>query len=491
MDTVFLLPMFPATSGVEEQFRVYHNTPWVGFIAWESLRIAYRGATYAIANGYTDRRFVWWDYDDPYVLMASDVFPERLTDDDVLVFLNKNGTAATIPKSTIVDGDLIVPGSILTDHLSANAVTAEKILAGNISTQHLAVGAVGAEAIAAGAVLADKIFAGAVSADKIAANAVGAVAIAAGAVLADKIDAGAVTAVKIAAGAIIAEKIGAGAVTADKIAANAVTAVKIEAGAVTADKINVATLSAISANMGSVIAGSIATDIVISGMWLSTSSEAALYVGMQRDALTGAGTSEYSLADFNYAIRFTASGTTEIARVELDLDRDGLGADLVLEIRSGLLADGSNDGTLLATISVPKEHLPDPKAYWSIPVNVRNLTAGALYWLVVRRAGDATNKVDLVGEASANANYPVYRRAGTSGAWTTGQNAIHFCTYSGRTGNLRHVLYTDSGGHETYVWDILGVFLRTYYWLPSVAGGIRRIEDVFFADNQYDRMVRY
>lgn len=219
-------------------------------------------------------------------------------------------------------------------------------------------------------------------------------------------------------------------------------------------------------------------------------AEVVLYEGTQRDAKTGAGVTENSLADYNYAIRFTATGVTEISKIELEVDKDALGADLTIEIRSGLLADGSNDGTLLTTIKVPKEHLPDPAAYRSIPVNVRGLTSGNQYWIVVKRAGDAVNKVDLIGEASADASYPVYRRAGSSGAWTTGQNAIHFKIYSGRTGEMVHTLY-DGGGHETYNWTVVGVFLRTYYWLPpsddSTVGGIRNIENVIFDGEYYDR----
>jgi hypothetical protein len=423
-------------------FQVLHNTPSTGYIAWKNVDIRYKDISYNIPDGNTNKRFVWWDYDDPYSLWITDVFPADMAGDDLLLFLNKNGTAVIVPTSTILHGDLIVPGSILTDHLSANCVTAEKILAGTVQSQHIAAAAIGAAAIAAGAVLTDHL--------------------------------------------------GAGVVVADKICAGAVTTAKLAAGAVTANEIAVGELSAISANLGNVTAGTIAADVVVGGMLLGTAPEVALYVGTQRDFLIGVGTTESSLADFNYAIQFTTTGTTEIARVELELDRDGLGADLVMEVRSGLLADGSNDGTLLTTIKVPKEHIPDPKAYWSIPVNVRGLTAGTQYWLVVRRAGDAVNKVDLVGEASTNANYPVYRRAGDSGAWTTGQNAIHFRTYSGRTGKLMHVLY-DGGGHETYAWGVPGVFLRTYYWLPpsvGIVGGIRDIEDTLFDNNRYDRTVR-
>ncbi len=217
--------------------------------------------------------------------------------------------------------------------------------------------------------------------------------------------------------------------------------------------------------------------------------EAVLYEGSQVDAKTGAGVTENSLADYNYAIRFTATGTTEVARIELNLDRDNLGADLTIEIRSGLLADGSNDGTLLTTIKVPKEHLPDPAAYRSIPVNVRGLTSGNQYWIVAKRNGDAVNKVDLISEASADGSYPVYRRAASSGAWTTGRPAIHFRVYSGRTGEMVHTLY-DGGGHETY--EYTGDDLtRVYYWLPpsddSTTGGIRDIETLTYDGEYYDK----
>jgi len=148
-------------------YQVYHNTPVPGYIYWTNLHISYKGASYAVADGYTDKRFVWWDYDYPYVLQATDEFPAELTEDDLIVFLNKNGTAVVVPKSTIVDGDLIVPGSILTDHLSANCVTSEKILAGAISSNHIAANAIGAVHIAAGSIASEHIAAEGITADKI------------------------------------------------------------------------------------------------------------------------------------------------------------------------------------------------------------------------------------------------------------------------------------------------------------------------------------
>lgn len=198
-------------------FAVYDHTPLVGYIAWEDLHIQYMGTSYPIDDGYTAQRFVWWD---PAIsttsLQAGSTLP-TLSDDGLLVFLNKDGVHVTVPKSTVVEGSLIVEESILTNALAANVVTTNKIAAGAIIS----------EKIGAHEVLAVNLAAGAVEADKIAANAVTTGKLDAGAVTADKIATNAVTADKINANAVTSVKINAGAVTADKIQANAVTASKL------------------------------------------------------------------------------------------------------------------------------------------------------------------------------------------------------------------------------------------------------------------------
>lgn len=138
--------------------------------------------------------------------------------DEVEETLVWNGTRFT-PYYLFLDS-LAVTGSISTDLLAANAVTAEKIKALAITTDKLAANAVNADKIAANAVTADKIKAGSVVADKLTANAV----------TTEKIAALAVNADKIAANAITAEKIDALAITADKIAAATITSDKIKAG---------------------------------------------------------------------------------------------------------------------------------------------------------------------------------------------------------------------------------------------------------------------
>lgn len=231
-------------------FTVRDNTPSTGYIAWSDVHISYKGQVYAVSDGNTNKSYVWWDYSDPYRFQTTDTLP-NLTDDDVVVFFNKNGIHLTVPTATVVDGSLIVPESIMANAIAANTITGDKIAANTISADNMAANAVGAEVIVAGAIGTDHLAAGAITADKVAANAIGAGAIAAGAIATEKLAANAVTSEKIYTGAVTAEKLGAGAVTAEKIAA----------GAVTADKINVNELSAISSNIGTITAGSIGVGV--------------------------------------------------------------------------------------------------------------------------------------------------------------------------------------------------------------------------------------
>jgi len=200
-----------------------------------------------------------------------------------------------------------------------------------------------------------------------------------------------------------------------------------------------------------------------------------IYEGTQRDAKTGSGVVENSIADYSYCARFTLTGSTGIGRVELELDRDGLGADLVVQIREGMDPAAGADGTLLKEVVVPKEFIPETKAYWSIPIGLSGLTSGGQYWLVVVRNGDATNKLDWVGEAAQDANYPAYYRAGESGAWTP-NNALHFRVLSGETGELIHSIYAGTGYTTVeYSGEIVG---KVYRYLPpgdGPGGGIRDV----------------
>ena len=149
-------------------YTVENNQPSVGYIRWTNLHIVYAGNDYTIQDGNTNKQYVWWDYSvSTTILQTSDTLPD-LDEEDIIVFLNKNGTHVTVPITTVLDGSLIVTESVLTDALSANCVTSEKIEAGAVITEKLAVDSVVATKIKADEVQTIHLKALNVTTDKIA-----------------------------------------------------------------------------------------------------------------------------------------------------------------------------------------------------------------------------------------------------------------------------------------------------------------------------------
>jgi hypothetical protein len=208
---------------------------------------------------------------------------------------------------------------------------------------------------------------------------------------------------------------------------------------------------------------------------LSLQSFQLIYEGVQRDAKTGGGVVENNIANYSYCTRFTLTGSTEIGRVELEVERDGEGADLIVQIRQGMNPASGVDGTLLKEVVVPKEFIPTTAAYISVPISLTGLTSGGQYWLVVLRAGDSVNKVDWIGETSQDVSYPAYQRAGDSGVWTA-RNALHFKVFSGASGDLKHSIYAGTGYTTVeYSGEIIS---KVYRYLPPADGPDGGIRDV-------------
>lgn len=205
-------------------YTIENNQPSAGCIRWSNLHMQYLGTDYTITGGYTNYIYAYWSPSTPTALVVSNTFP-TLGPDDCLVFLNKSGIAVTVPNATVLNGDLIVPGSIVANAIAANTITGDKI--------------------AAGAITATNIAAGTITATQIAVDAVGASAIAANSVNTSELVAGAVTAAKIAAGTITANEIAANTITAAKIAAGTITATQMAAGTITGDMITGGTISGV------------------------------------------------------------------------------------------------------------------------------------------------------------------------------------------------------------------------------------------------------
>lgn len=169
-------------------FTVTDNSPSTGYIAWADVNIVYKGVNYAITNGNTNKKYVFWKLNTtPTTLQTSDTKP-TLSDDDVLVFINDAGIHQTaISAGRLTHGAAIIAGTVGSGEIKAGAIDSTKI--------------------ADGAVAAAKILDGAVGTGKLAASAVNATKIADGAVTTDKINNGAITGVKLGAGAVATDKL--------------------------------------------------------------------------------------------------------------------------------------------------------------------------------------------------------------------------------------------------------------------------------------------
>lgn len=214
---------------------------------------------------------------------------------------------------------------------------------------------------------------------------------------------------------------------------------------------------------------------------ISAQPSVLLFAGTQADAKTGAGVTDNDLSLNTFMARFTLVGQTTIARVELELTKAGLGADLTLEIRDNTFnPNGTNDGVLLKSSTYPAKIFPTAAAFISLPVDLSGLTAGAYYWLRVNKAGDATNRNLWRGEAAQDASYPVYYRSGTTGAWTAG-NALHFKVFADTPGTyvLKHGI-VGTNGKTLIEYNVNGTINYLWRWLPSSDGSWMIVDKVTF-----------
>lgn len=198
------------------------------------------------------------------------------------------------------------------------------------------------------------------------------------------------------------------------------------------------------------------------------------YQGSMRDSKTGTGVMENNLSANSYCCKFTLNGVTEIERIAVRLDRDGNGADLTVEIRDNTFNPVTGvEGNILKSVLLPAEFVLLSAEYISIPIGLTGLVSGGSYWIVIKKAGDASNKIDWVGQTSQDGSYPAYRRSGDAGIWTA-TNALYFYVYSGKTGLPYHVI--EGGNSLTTITYSDGLPQRIFQYIPPAdgpAGGIR------------------
>ena len=199
---------------------ITNNSPSAGNIAWGAFTIQYNGTSFAIPAGSTAQRWVWWRYNTgggTSVIEAGPDIPTNLTDDDLVLFGNKNGIGLRVQSTSYVDGELLVDGSVFADAIASNQITSNKISTLGLDAGVIKFGEMSGERIAANTITAMRIAADTITANEIATDAITANEIAANAVTANEIAANAVTAVKIAADTITGDKIVADTIAATKL----------------------------------------------------------------------------------------------------------------------------------------------------------------------------------------------------------------------------------------------------------------------------------
>lgn len=151
-----------------------NNAPSAGHISWEAFNIQYDGVGYAVSAGSTDQRWVWWRFNGgaPAIEAGADI-PANLTDDDLLLFRNSNGVAFRVQASNLVDGELIVDGSILADAIAVNQINSAHIITAGLDAGVIKFGEMSGGRITVGTLNGNRITANSVTANQIASRSIG------------------------------------------------------------------------------------------------------------------------------------------------------------------------------------------------------------------------------------------------------------------------------------------------------------------------------
>lgn len=142
---------------------ISNNNPVAGSISWTAFGITYGGTSYTVDAGNTANKYVYWQYNaGTPALVTTDTLPNNLAPEDLLLFLNKGGVGMLVPEANVVDGSLIVAGSIYADAIAANQINSTHIVSGAVTADEIAAGVVTSSHIAAGAITTEKLSVGSV-----------------------------------------------------------------------------------------------------------------------------------------------------------------------------------------------------------------------------------------------------------------------------------------------------------------------------------------
>jgi hypothetical protein len=98
---------------------IQNNDPGAGFVSWSGVQVKYKGVTYTIADGNSDKLYIWWDFSTPTAFQESDTMP-TMTDNDFIAILNDSGTYYLVGlRSRQVHGEMILDGTVPIDKLTS------------------------------------------------------------------------------------------------------------------------------------------------------------------------------------------------------------------------------------------------------------------------------------------------------------------------------------------------------------------------------------
>lgn len=176
---------------------------------------------------------------------------------------------------------------------------------------------------------------------------------------------------------------------------------------------------------------------------ISAQSSSLIFDGDQVTASTGGGTTENNLSTSDYSTSFVLTGQTTIGRIELEIKKYGVGADLTVEIRESTV-----DGLLKKSIKFPAKLFST--GYISLPIDLSGLTSGTTYFIILKIAGDSINHLRWIGESGGTKHFRVF--ANTPGTYL-----------------LRHWIYGENG--KTIInYDGNGLISEMFRWLSSSDG---------------------
>jgi hypothetical protein len=123
------------------------NSPSAGYIAWTSFGITYNGVSVVIAAGNTPNLFAYclWNGGAPSTVLSTTnnrAVIDALLPADLVLFVNRGGIPLNVQATSLIDGSLIVSGSIIGDSIQANTIDAGKLLADTITAREIHAGAV-------------------------------------------------------------------------------------------------------------------------------------------------------------------------------------------------------------------------------------------------------------------------------------------------------------------------------------------------------------